>query len=85
FGRAGPWLILSGHLLPHSNSFSFEMEKDAAGCRALYRNYYCRRLTIMSSSHLKPTENPRKMSNFSIGDVKKFAGNVVIVAICEAK
>lgn len=39
----------------------------------------------MSSSHLKPTENPRKTSNFSIGDVKKFAGNVVIVAICEAK
>ena len=28
---------------PHSNSFSFEMEKDAAGCRALNRNYYCRR------------------------------------------
>lgn len=30
-------------LLSHSNSFGFEMEKDAAGCRALNRNYYCRR------------------------------------------
>ena len=27
------------HLLPHSNSFGFEMEKDAAGCRALNRNF----------------------------------------------
>ena len=34
---------MSDHLLSYSNSFSFEMEKDAAGCRALYRNYYCRR------------------------------------------
>ena len=31
------------YLLSHSNSFGFEMEKDAAGCRALNRNYYCRR------------------------------------------
>ena len=30
---------LSGHLLSHSNSFGFEMEKDAAGCRAFNRNY----------------------------------------------
>ena len=30
---------LSGHLLSHSNSFGFEMEKDAAGCRAFTRNY----------------------------------------------
>ena len=30
-------------LLSHSNSFGFEMEKDVAGCRALNRNYYCRR------------------------------------------
>lgn len=37
---------------------------------------------FLSSSHLKPTENPRKTSNFSIGGVKKLAGNVVIVAIC---
>ena len=29
----------SGQLLSHSNSFSFEMEKDTAGCRALNRNY----------------------------------------------
>ena len=27
------------HLLSHSNSFGFEMEKDAAGCRALNRNF----------------------------------------------
>ena len=26
-------------LLSHSNSFGFEMEKDAAGCRAFNRNY----------------------------------------------
>ncbi len=26
-------------VLSHSNSFSFEMEKDAAGCRAFNRNY----------------------------------------------
>ena len=28
---------LSGHLLSHSNSFGFEMEKDVAGCRAFNR------------------------------------------------
>jgi len=27
----------------YSNSFSFEMEKDTVGCRALNLNYYCRR------------------------------------------
>ena len=26
-------------LLSHSNSFGFEMEKDAAGCRAFNRNF----------------------------------------------
>ena len=26
-------------LLSHSNSFGFEMEKDAAGCRTFNRNY----------------------------------------------
>ena len=36
---------MSGHLLSHSNSFGFEMGKDAAGCRALNRNYYCRRVS----------------------------------------
>ncbi|MDB7038396.1 helix-turn-helix transcriptional regulator [Erysipelatoclostridium ramosum] len=30
---------MSGHFLSHSNSFSFELEKDAAGCRALNRNF----------------------------------------------
>lgn len=30
-------------LFPHSNSFSIEMEKDAAGYRAFNLNYYCRR------------------------------------------
>lgn len=30
---------MSGHFLSHSNSFGFEMEKDAAGCRALNRNF----------------------------------------------
>ena len=30
---------MSGNLLSHSNSFGFEMEKDAAGCRAFNRNY----------------------------------------------
>ena len=31
--------VVSGHLLSHSNSFGFEMEKDAAGCRAFNHNY----------------------------------------------
>ena len=31
--------VSSDHLLPHSNSFGFEMEKDAAGYRAFNRNY----------------------------------------------
>ena len=31
--------LLSGHLLSHSNSFGFEMEKDTAGCRAYHLNY----------------------------------------------
>ena len=30
---------MSGHLLSHSNSFGFEMGKDAAGCRAFNRNF----------------------------------------------
>lgn len=30
---------MSGHLLSHSNSFGFEMEKDTAGCRAYHLNY----------------------------------------------
>ncbi|MFR2599623.1 MAG: hypothetical protein ACLTEL_08335 [Ruminococcus sp.] len=30
-------------LFSHSNSFSIEMEKDAAGYRAFNLNYYCRR------------------------------------------
>ena len=29
-------------LFSHSNSFSIEMEKDAAGYRAFNLNYYCR-------------------------------------------
>ena len=37
-------------LLSYSNSFGFEMEKDAAGCRALNRNYYCRRTSDRMSS-----------------------------------
>jgi hypothetical protein len=43
YGRVGPWNDALDHLLFHSNSFSFEMEKDTAGCRALNLNYYCRR------------------------------------------
>jgi len=39
FGRVDPRFLLSGHLLSHSNSFGFEMEKDAAGCRAYHLNY----------------------------------------------
>ena len=30
-------------LFSHSNSFSIEMQKDAAGYRAFNLNYYCRR------------------------------------------
>ena len=30
---------MSDHFLSHSNSFGFEMEKDAAGCRAFNRNF----------------------------------------------
>jgi len=45
YGRVSPGVMnASGHLLPHSNSFSFEMVKDTAGCRVLNRNYYCRRI-----------------------------------------
>ena len=43
---------MSGHLLSHSNSFGFEMGKDAAGCRALNRNYYCRRCSFTFSLFL---------------------------------
>ena len=39
YGRVSPRYHVSGHLLTHSNSFSFEMEKDAAGCRAFNRNF----------------------------------------------
>ena len=39
YGRVGPGFLLSGHLLSHSNSFGFEMEKDVDGCRAFNRNY----------------------------------------------
>ena len=39
YGHVGPGFLLSGHLLSHSNSFGFEMEKDAAGCCAFNRNY----------------------------------------------
>ena len=38
-GRVSPRSHESGQLLSHSNSFSFEMEKDAAGCRAFNRNF----------------------------------------------
>ena len=31
--------VVEETFLSHSNSFSFEMEKDAAGCRAFNRNY----------------------------------------------
>ena len=31
--------VVEETFLSHSNSFSFEMEKDTAGCRALNRNY----------------------------------------------
>jgi len=37
-------------LLSHSNSFSFEMEKDAAGCRAFNRNF------IVGGTYVVPTE-----------------------------
>ena len=30
---------MSDHFLSHSNSFGFEMGKDAAGCRAFNRNF----------------------------------------------
>ena len=40
---------MSGHLLSHSNSFGSEMEKDAVGCRAFNRNYYCRRGFLLES------------------------------------
>ena len=45
---------LSGHLLSHSNSFGFEMEKDVAGCRAFNRNYIVGDIIINPSftSHL---------------------------------
>ena len=39
YGRVSPGMLVPDHLLSHSNSFGFEMEKDAAGCRALNRNF----------------------------------------------
>ena len=39
YGRVSPRYYVSGHLLSHSNSFSFETEKDTAGCRTLNRNF----------------------------------------------
>ena len=40
---------MSGNLLSHSNSFGFEMEKDAAGCRALNRNFIVGEVILMKS------------------------------------
>ena len=44
--------VVSGHLLSHSNSFGFEMEKDAVGCRAFNRNCYCRSALRLSRTVL---------------------------------
>lgn len=41
---------MSSHLLSHSNRFGFEMEKDAAGCRTLNRNFIVGGDTIFETS-----------------------------------
>ena len=48
---------MSGNLLSHSNSFGFEMEKDAAGCRALNRNF------IVGDEEHKTSRTERKSKN----------------------
>ena len=44
---------LSGHLLSHSNSFGFEMEKDAAGCRAFNRNFIVGDIKVINNLILR--------------------------------
>jgi len=44
--------VVSGPLLSHSNSFGFKTEKDAVGCRAFNRNYYCRSALRLSRTVL---------------------------------
>ena len=56
---------MSGHLLSHSNSFGFEMEKDAAGCRALNRNYYCRRRASHIQDVRQNTESGMSLDELS--------------------
>ena len=53
--------------------------------RGIFRRFWWGGNQFLSLSHLKPTENPRKTSDFLRVHVKRLAGNVVIVAICEAK
>ena len=53
--------------------------------RGIFRRFWWGGNQSLSSSHLKPTENPRKTSDFLRVPVKRLAENVVIVAIYEAK
>ena len=55
---------MSGHLLSHSNSFGFEMGKDAAGCRALNRNYYCRRCASIDALIAKKQQYLIEIENY---------------------
>lgn len=48
-GRANPRYLLSSHLLSHS--VGFEIEKDAAGCRAFSHNHYCKEI-FSHASHI---------------------------------
>ena len=53
YGRVGPGFLLSGHLLSHSNSFGFEMEKDAADNEAKgkeYREKFAKEKGVKTSS-----------------------------------
>ena len=55
YGRVSPGMLVPDHLLSHSNSFGFEMEKDAAGCRALNRNFI---VGECSMNHHNPPLSP---------------------------
>ena len=50
---------MSDHFLSHSNSFGFEMGKDAAGCRAFNRNF------IVGGENVTKSKNKNSYSNLN--------------------
>ena len=51
---------MSDHFLSHSNSFGFEMGKDAAGCRAFNRNFIVGGVIMTDHDEKKPKEPTSK-------------------------